>query len=348
MVGPVSDAITRPGVSVPVHLDPTGRTGPTPGQARGPAWRRAGAGLYVPAHIDSEVLDQRIVEAVLGTPGTAAATGWAALAWRGARWFNGLSADGSAQPVPIALGDRRVVRPRPGVMVSEDWLFTGDLIEVDGLPLTVAERSVSYEARRARTLAAAVRAIDMAAYDDLVDVASMRSYAQRLTGRPGTRRLREAIEWADENSWSPQESVMRVAWRQAMPRVTVRCNAPVFDHEGRHLLTPDLLDADHGVVGEYEGAVHLASGARRRDLDRDAACRDLGLEVVTMMSAEHDDRERFLARLRSAYRRAAERQPEPRRWTTEQPDWWVDTSSVAARRALGGSERATWLGYRAS
>lgn len=141
---------------------------------------------------------------------------------------------------------------------------------------------------------------------------------------------------------------MRVAWRQAMPRVTVRCNAPVFDHEGRHLLTPDLLDVDHGVAGEYEGAVHLASGTRRRDLDRDAVYRDLGLEVVTMMSAEHDDREHFLARLRGAYRRAAERHGEPRRWSLDRPPWWVDTSSVAARRALGGGERAAWLGYRAS
>lgn len=305
-------------------------------------------GLYVPTQNDPETLQQRIVEAVLGTPGTAAATGWAALAWQGGRWFSGRDAAGTALPVPIAVDDRRAVRPRPGLTVSEDWLFAGDLIEVDGLPVTVAERSVAYEARRARTLAAAVRVIDMAAYDDLVDVSSIRSYALRLAGRPGTVRLREAIDWADENAWSPQESVMRVAWREAMPRVMLRCNAPVFDLEGRHLLTPDLLDAEHGVAGEYEGVVHLASGVRRRDLDRDALYRDLGLEVVTMMSAAHDDLERFLVRLRSAYRRAAERKVAARPWTLQQPEWWVDTSTVAARRALAGGERAAWLGYRAS
>lgn len=344
----VPHLITRPSVVVPVGLDTAGSSGPTPGQARGPRWRRVGSGLYVPAEVDPEALDQRIAEAVLGTPGTAAATGWAALAWEGGRWFSGLNADGTALPVPVALGDRRAVRPRPGMIVSEDWLFAGDLTEVDGLPLTIAERSVAYEARRARTLAAAVRVIDMAAYDDLVDVAAMRGYSARLAGRPGSVRLREAIDWADENVWSPQESVMRVAWRQAMPRVALRCNAPLFDADGQHLLTPDLLDVDHGVAGEYEGAVHLVSTTRHRDLDRDALYRDLGLEVVTMMSAEHDDLERFLARLRGAYRRAAEHQHEPRPWTAERPAWWVDTSSVAARRALTGGERAVWLGRRAS
>ncbi len=348
MVGAVPYPITRPEVVVPVRLDPTGRSGPTPGQARGPGWRRVGSGAYVPAHVDPDALDQRIAEAVLGTPGSTAATGWAALAWQHARWFGGLTADGSVLPVPIALGDRRVVRPRPGLVVSEDWLFDDDLTRVDGLALTVAERSVAYEARRARSLVAAVRTIDMAAYDDLVEVASMRRYAQRLAGRPGTRRLREAIDWADENAWSPQESVMRVAWRQAMPRVALRCNPPVFDHRGAHLLTPDLLDAEHGIAGEYEGAVHLPYGPRRRDLDREALYRDLGLELVVMMSAEHDDREHFLTRLRAAYRRAAERPPDPRPWTLAPPDWWVDTSSVAARRSLSGGERDVWLRYRAA
>lgn len=141
---------------------------------------------------------------------------------------------------------------------------------------------------------------------------------------------------------------MRVAWRQAMPRVALRCNPPVFDHRGAHLLTPDLLDAEHGIAGEYEGAVHLPYGPWRRDLDREALYRDLGLELVVMMSAEHDDREHFLTRLRAAYRRAAERPPAPRPWTLAPPDWWVDTSSVAARRSLSGGERDVWLRYRAA
>lgn len=50
---------------------------------------------------------------------------------------------------------------------------------------------------------------------------------------------------------------MRLCWCREVTRARLRCNPPVFDLEGRHLLTPDLLDVDHGVSGEYDGAVHL-------------------------------------------------------------------------------------------
>ncbi|MEP9361920.1 hypothetical protein ABLE68_03070 [Nocardioides sp. CN2-186] len=338
----MSRVISRPGVVVPVRLDPSGRAGPTPGQARGSGWRRVGPGLYVPSSADGTSLDQRIVEAVLGCPGGAGVTGWAGLAWQRGRWFR------ANHPVPIALGDSRQVRARPGVTLSEDWLFADDVVELDGLPLTRAERSVSYEVRRAWSLHAAVQVIDMAAYDDLVDIASLTAYASRLRGRPGTKQLRHALRWADENAWSPQEVIMRLYWRDAHPRTRVWTNRPIFDLRGNHMLTPDLLDVEHGVAGEYDGAVHLERAAFRRDLNRDALYRDLGIELVTMMSADTRDVTDFLARLRGAYRRAAARTGAPRSWTVEQPDWWVDTSSVAARRTLSAEERAIWLRRRAA
>jgi hypothetical protein len=301
-----------------------------------------GPGLYVPASVDALALDQRIVEAVEGCAGAAVATGWAALAWQGGRWFR------RTDPVPLALGDKRVLRARPGVTLSEDWMFADDVIELDGLPLTRAERSVTYEVRRARSLIAAVRVIEMAAYDDLVDIASLAGYAVRLASRPGVIRLREAISWAEENVWSPQEVPMRIHWSHAHPRARLLCNRPVFDLEGRHLITPDLLDVENGVAGEYDGAIHLERGPFRRDLNRDALYRDLEIEVVTMMSADGRDLSDFRARLRGAYRRTAERRQTPRSWTVEQPDWWVDTSTVAARRALDAEQRAVWLRRRAS
>ena len=130
------------------------------------------------------------------------------------------------------------------------------------------------------------------------------TYAVRLRGRPGTKQLRDALSWADENTWSPQEVILRLYWRDAQPRRRVHCNRPIFDRDGRHLITPDLLDVEHGVAGEYDGVVHLERGAFRRDLNRDALYRDLGIEVVTMMSADARDVTDFLARLRGAYRRA--------------------------------------------
>lgn len=335
--------VTRVGVVLPTPVDPDGKAGPTPGQARGPHWRRVAPGWHVPAMTDSTLLDQRIVEAMAGTPPDAAVTGWASFGWRGARWFNGLADDGHTPlDIPVALHQVRGVRRRPGVEFSEDWLFTDDVEQVDGLQVTIPERSVSYEVCRSRTLTAAVRTIDLAAAGDFVSVASMTDYAVRLGGRPGIRKLRRALTWADENVWSPQEVSMRLTWR-AEVACELLTNRPIFDLHGHHVVTPDLLDPVAGVVGEYDGAVHLENGPRRRDLDREALYRDHQLELVTMMAGSRSDAANFVSRLRAAYRRAAEREGVTRTWTTEQPSWWVDTSTVARRRALTADERVVWL-----
>lgn len=338
-----SCAVTRAGVVVPCRTDPLGVDGPTPGRARGPHWRRVAPGWSVPVETDSTATDQRIVEAMAGTPADAAVTGWASLAWSGAEWFTGMAGDGSTPlDVPVALDGVRGIRSRSGLAYSEDWLFADDVEVVDGLVATIAARSVWHEVCRTRSLIPAVRTIDLAAAADLVDVAAMRDYAARLGARPGIRRLRLALDWSDENVWSPQEVTMRITWRHHCggPLLT---NCPLFDLRGDHLLTPDLLDEAAGVVGEYDGAIHLEDARRRRDLDREALYRDHGLELVTMMSSSRPDATTFLARLDAAYRRAAQRRGAVRSWTTEQPPWWVDTSTVARRRLLSADQRRVWL-----
>ncbi|WP_141003172.1 hypothetical protein [Nocardioides humi] len=223
---------------------------------------------------------QRIVEAVACLPPGSAATGWAALSWLGARWFDGTAADGTALPVPVALGDQRSARPRAGVVLSEDWLFPDDVVLVDGLPITIPLRSVTYAARTAPDDIAAVRAIDMAAYDDLVDLPALQDYTTRLVSRRGKRRLERALAVADENAWSPMEVVMRRAWHLHRGG-RLLCNPPIFDLAGRHLFTPDVFDAVAGVAADYDGADHLASGRHSRDLMREEVTRRAGIEVVT-------------------------------------------------------------------
>lgn len=325
----------------PTRVDPRGLTGPTPGQARGKRWRRVGKGWYVPADVESTTPAQRIVEAVAGTGG--AVTGWAALHWLRATWFDGVAGDGRTPlPVPIALDDRRRNRTRPGVRLSEDWLFDDDVILVDGVPITVPERSVTFEVRRARSMSRAVRIIDMAAFDDLVDLAGLSAYADRLVARGGVRLLRLALPLANENAWSPPEVDMRLEWEDTGLARTLLCNTPVFDLTGRHLFTPDLLDPVRGVAGEYNGAVHDGVAPQRRDLDREELYRRHGIEAVSMMSTDTGDVSRFRGRLHTACQRAADGKGD-RTWTLEQPDWWVDTSTVARRRALSSDQRSRWL-----
>ncbi|MFB9764615.1 hypothetical protein ACFFOS_09505 [Nocardioides kongjuensis] len=288
--------ITRAGLVVPVRIDPSGRTGPTAGHARGPRWRSAGPSHYVPSDVPVTT-QQRIVEAVACLPPGSAATGWAAL----------------------------------------------DIVVVDGLPITVPLRSVPFAARTSADDLAAVRAIDMAAYDDLVDLAALHAYTTRLVGRRGKRRLERALAAADENAWSPMEVVMRRIWHQHRGG-RLLCNAPIFDLQGRHLFTPDLLDPVAGVAGDDDGADHLEGGRHSRDLMREELTRRAGIEVVTMMAGQ-GEAARFRYRLDGALARADQRSA-PRSWTLIQPDWWVDTSTVARRRALAPAQREVWLRHR--
>lgn len=341
--------VTRAGVVVPVRPDRAGVEGPTPWQARGPEWRRSSHGLYVPAYVDSDEPDQRIVEAAALLPaGRAAVTGWASLHWRGARWFGGRAPDGvSARPVPLAVDGRHRLRTRPGVRVIEDWLEPIDIERVDGLPLTSAVRAVTTEVRRARHLAAAVTVVDMAAFDDLIALDELTADAEHhLVARPWARKVIAAIGQADENAWSPREVGMRLLWQEAVG-VRPLCNRPVFDTRGQHLFTPDLLDAEAGVVGEYDGLIHLEDGRRSRDLTREELIRDHGLELVTMVSADSADREAFSRRVQAAYRRARVRGLTGS-WTITQPPWWIDTSTVALRRTLSAEQRARLLKRQAA
>ena len=340
------EQVTREGVVIPVRVDVAGERGPTPKAARGRRWRRVARGWYVPAEVDPTPLDQRVVEALAGMPSNTAVTGWAALAWQGGRWFSGLTAAGAAMPVPLAVGDRRHAMGRSGSVPSEDWLFDDDVMRYDGLPITTANRSVTYETRRAQTLDRAIAVIDMAAYDDLIDLEGLGAYVARLICRRGIKRTRTALPLADENVWSPMETFLRRTWRAGFANVPLLCNAPIFDRRGNHLFTPDLFDPQDAVAGEYDGQVHGSDGPRRRDLDKEAAYRQHGIELVSMMSTDRRDTHNFEVRLRSAYERARRRTPSDS-WTLDQPDWWVDTSTVVRRRALTSEQAAVWLRRRA-
>ena len=332
----------RPGLVGPVRPDARGEDGPTPGQARGPHWRRTSRGLFVPAHVD-RVPAQRIIEAGALLHEGEAVTGWAGLNWLGAFWFAG-SVDGVVdRDVPLVT--RRHVVAQPGFSVSQEFLAPAEIEVMDGLPVTRALRSVTFEMRHARSLGEAVVALDMACYSDLVSVAEVTAYITGLGPVTGVQQAREAVAEAEENSWSPQETRMRGVWtrRAGLPRP--RCNVPVFTLDGRHVGTPDLIGPVLGLVGQYHGGAHLNLAGTASDIKKDAAFRDLGLETVTMVASDWGDLDDFVARLGAAARRARA-STAARGWTLDPPAWWTATESVAQRRALGDAERQRYLGYR--
>lgn len=335
----------RPGIVAPVRVDARGLAGPTQAQARGRDWRRSSRGLYVPSRIDDEPVEQRIVEAAAVLPTYGGVTGWAMLRWAGDRWFGGLNHDGTRRDVTLATAGLHV-RTQPGIAVCREKIAPADLTVVDGLRTTTAVRSVCFEMRYAPSLLAAVIALDMAAYADLVSIEELGAYAGEHSSWTGIPRCRDAIPYADENAWSPTEVEMRWAWTVEAGFPRPLCNRPVFDRSGRHIGTPDLIDPVAGIVGEYEGSLHLVGKRRARDLDRESAFRGVGLEYVTMVAEDRPHPAAFIERLRGTYSRARYEPGDTCRWTLAAPARWVPTVTVDQRRRLDDVQRHRLLRYR--
>lgn len=329
---------------MPSRVDPSGRTGPTPKAARGGRWRPVGAGWFVPVTVDAAPPEQRIVEAAVHLGSYGAVTGWAALHWWGGRWFGGGQA-GDDLPVVLATGDAGA-RHAAGLRISEEFLAPADIVVVDGLRVTTPVRSVLFEMRHATGRLGALTALEMACYSDLVSVKEAADLASRLGTWTGIPQARSVLPGAEENTWSPTEVSMRWIWTEVAGLPRPRANVAVFDLDGRHRVTPDLLDVETGVVGEYDGAGHLDRGVHRRDVRRDDLYRRLGLEQVTMIAPDQLEPGALVARLHGAYARAATRPRADRLWTTDGPPWWRSTRTVAERRSLSAYERARMLRYR--
>lgn len=336
----------RPGLVLPVRTKRAGVDGPTVDEARGPGWRRTSRGYYVPASVSDDDVDQRILEASVVVPPGCAITGWAALRWQGGRWFDGLTAAGERRPVPVVVGTRDL-RSRAGIHVSAEGLNPAMVRWVDGVRVTDPRYAVSFEMRYAPSQRGAVQVLDLAAYSDLVSCSEQAAFHQQQSGWTGIPQARAATPLAAENSWSPMEPLMRLVWVLDGGFPEPLCNRAVFDAAGRHLATPDLIDPVTGVVGEYDGDLHLPREQRHHDVRRHGRLRDHGLEPVTMLAPDLRDPSAFLAELAAAFDRARRRSSFARTWTLEQPGWWTPTETVEQRRALPSALRARILGYRA-
>ena len=238
--------------------------------------------------------------------------------------------------VVLATGSNDVL-PQSGIRICQERLNPRDLTEHDGLRITTPVRSLCFECRYADSVREAVVAIDMVAYDDLVSIDELTAYALAHPGWTGIPRCRDAILLADENSWSPWETRMRLIWMldAGLPRPL--CNTPVFDRSGTHIGTPDLLDVEAGVVGEYDGALHLERAQRARDVRREERFRAHGLEYLTMLAGDSADPGRLVDRMISTRRRAKWMAPSSRPWTITPPPWWTPRDTVTERRRLRSS-----------
>jgi hypothetical protein len=272
-------------------------------------------------------------------------TGWAALRWHGATWFAGTRRDGTPRDIWVDVWDGGM-RERPGLRVTEEGLDHDWIGQLDGVRLTVPLWAVMVEMRFARNIREAVIALDMAAYADLVSVAEAAELATHLNARTGIPQARAALPLGNENSWSPQETRTRLVWELDAGLPPLLTNRPLFDGQGRHIGTPDLLEPEAGVVIEYDGADHLSRGRRFVDEQREERFRDHGLEYLCVQADDMAAPAQLDARMHRVYQRA--RRPRPRSYVVTPPYWWTQTHTVDLRRALSPERRDKLLGYRKS
>ncbi len=297
-------------------VDATGTLGPTKRQAEGHRWRQTSAGLHVPADVDHTHVEQRILEQAGRLRAYGAVTAWASLRWQGGAFFTGEDFHGSELPVPLVISTAHL-RADPRVTITQEQIAPDEISVVAGVPCATTERAVFDEVRRlgAASEREAIVAVDMAVAADLITATSFATYVVARASWTGVPLARRVAALAVDGSRSPQESRMRLVWILDAELPPPLCNRPVYDLCGRLIGVPDLFDPIAGLVGEYDGGDHRRPARRRRDVAREHAFRDHGLEYVSVVAGELPHRELVAARIRAARARARFLPPDQRQWS---------------------------------
>jgi len=187
---------------------------------------------------------------------------------------------------------------------------------------------------RFANLRAAVRAMEMAAAAGLISVPLMGEYVVHRPAWEGVPLTREALGLACDDSRSPKETDLKLVWVLDAGLPYPYVNKPVFDLHGNLLGYPDLFDEEAGLVGEYDGIDHKGRDRHRRDVAREQRYRDVGLEYLTVVGGDLEDRDLVVKRMLSTRERAGHLAPDQRRWTLVPPPWWpvVETLDQRLRR----------------
>jgi hypothetical protein len=313
----------------PVPVDPAGRDGPTRSQAAGPRWRRTSPGLYVPREVDSGVVEQRILEQGCRVVSYGAITGWAALRWRGANFFDGTDMSGQPMPVPLVVGLAKI-REDGQFHLSQAQLARSERTMRGGIWVATVQRALFDAMRWCNNTRDAVVCMDMAAAAGLISVSLMSRYVALRPAWTGVPLVRDALGLASNDRRSPPESRMGLVWEIDAGLQRPVFNQPLFSSTGRLLGYPDLFDAEAGVVGEYAGADHREAKRHRSDVEREQVMRDHGLEYFTVVGGEMADRANVARRMHSTRARAQFLPEAECRWTLKPPRWWIAEDDLDA------------------
>jgi very-short-patch-repair endonuclease len=265
----------------------------SPGELRGPAWRRLFRDLYACADLEITHELRAVAAAGLLVPGAVVTGRSAAVLW-------GVPAAERDDDVELTLPPGANVCRVPGITVRRRFLDAGQLTTRRGARATTPE-ATAVDLARVGPLDEAVVLIDRLIDAKVTDLHRVRAAADQASGR-GCRQVLTAALLADGLAASPQETRLRlILHRSKLPRPVAQF--VVRDDSGR-IARVDFAWPEAKVAVEYEGRWHGETpqqvDADRRRLNRLTAA---GWTVVFVTVADMRHSELIVARIAAALAR---------------------------------------------
>ena len=196
-------------------------------------------------------------------------------------------------------------RPPAGISVHNETLLPGEVVEVDGMPVTGPARTAFDVGRWTSSRLQAVQRLDALANATDVKVNDVEAVIAEHRGTRGLVRLRAVLPLVDGGAESPQETRTRLVLIDAglpTPQTQIR----VCDEYGEFVARIDMGYRELRVGIEYDGPQHWTDPLQRdRDIDRYTALLDLGWTIIRVSSELLRYRQgTFVARVVAAMRTA--------------------------------------------
>lgn len=267
--------------------------------------------------IDPDLARNRIAAAAKLLPEGAAIGGWAAAQLLGARDLDGIEISRDRLiPVPICLQPDMQLRERAGIVLWRSEFGSDEIDRGGEIPILSPVRTCFDVARHSADLADAVAGIDAMLRAGLVKIEELAAYSAQHRRWRGGPRLRRAMSLADRRARSCAESRLRVLWVVDAGLPHPEINVPLHDVAGRLLGIPDLFDANAGLAGEYDGAMHRRIEQHTADNSREEMFEAHGVIVVRVTGLDLSrHRRRTIERIRIAHARGLARDRSRDAWT---------------------------------
>lgn len=227
-------------------------------QLRSACWRRLFRNVYCLASLP--LTDELRLQAVLlAAPPRTLITG------RTAAWLYGVWKPPPGVPVPIELAtnDSDAAHYNTGRRVSRRQLSKEDVTELNGVRITIPERTC-FDLMRRSSLVEAVVSADAFSHAGLITAEEMLQYASERPRWPDVRKVRLAMGLSSPRAESPMETRTRmvmVSGGLPVPYV----NIPIYNEVGELQGRPDMHYLDPLIGVEYDGEYHLEPGQRAKD-----------------------------------------------------------------------------------